>query len=437
MNAPHPPSAKSLRITADDRTIFRIALPALGALAADPLVSIVDTAFVGRLGAGPLAALGVVTALFGFAFFIFTALAYASTPLIARAVGRGDPEAAGRLVAQAMFIALALGITGLVILETAAPALVRMMGASSELETMSVDYLRIRGLALPAVLAITVGHGVFRGMANTRTPLFITLGFNLINLVLDPLLIFGFDLGLRGAAIASVVAQMVGGAVFVWFITTGRIGLRVPRAWPGLAAMKTLLSAGSALTVRTLSLVVTFTLAAAVATRLGVAEIAGHQIASQIWIFLALAVDSLAIAGQTLVAGRLGEGNGVEARRLADRMLVWGLVWGILLAILFWLTRNVLGGWFSDDPEVLAVVAMVMPFVALTQPLNSVVFVFDGILIGAQQFRFLAIAMVGAAVVTCGLLLLAGSIVAVWWALTILMFVRIVPMAVRYASAVV
>jgi len=197
-----------------------------------------------------------------------------------------------------------------------------------------------------------------------------------------------------------------------------------------------LLSAGSALTVRTLSLVTTFTLATAVVTRLGVNEIAGHQIAAQIWLFLALVVDSIAIAGQTLVAGHMGEGEGQRARQLADRMLVWGLSWGLALAGVFWLLRNVLPGWFSPDPNVNAVAVAILPFVALTQPLNSIVFVLDGLLIGAEQFRFLALAMIGATALTCGLLLMAASITAVWWALTFLMVARVIPMAVRYASAV-
>jgi len=180
----------------------------------------------------------------------------------------------------------------------------------------------------------------------------------------------------------------------------------------------------------------TFTVATSVAARLGVAEVAGHQVALQIWIFLALVVDAVAIAGQTLVASHLGDGDEAGARRLGNRMLMWGFVWGVALAILFWLVRNTLPTWFTSDPEVIVVAAGLMPFVALTQPLNGVVFVFDGVLIGAGVFRFLGLAMLGAAVVTISLLLVAGSITAVWWALTALMIVRIVPMAIRYASAV-
>ncbi len=436
MPDPAPGLRARLRITADDRAIFRIALPALGALAADPLVSIVDTAFVGRLGAEPLAALGVVTGLFGFAFFIFNALAYASTPLISRAVGSGDRQAAANYAGQALFVAALLGLVGVVILEALAPWLVRAMGAGADLEGPAVSYLRIRGLALPAVLAITVGHGIFRGMADTKTPLVVSVGFNLVNLVLDPVLIFGFDLGLNGAAIASVIAQMAGGAAFLWLLLSGRAGLDIERRAHGFGAMRSLLGAGSALTVRTLALVSTFTLAAAVATRIGTVEIAAHQVASQIWLFLALVVDSIAIAGQTLVANHLGEGDGRTARRLADRMLAWGVLWGVLLAIVFWLLRDTLPGWFTSDPEVAAVAMGLLPFVALTQPINSIVFVFDGILIGAEQFRFLATAMVGAAIVTCALLVMAGTITAVWWALVVLMVARVIPMAIRYASAV-
>ena len=425
-----------VRINDDDRTIFRIAIPALGALAADPLVSIVDTAFVGRLGGSSLAALGVAIGVFSFAFFVFNALAYASTPLISRALGRGDPAEAGDYAAQALALAAIIGLVGVVVLELAAPVFVSAMGATSEIDAAAISYLRIRGLALPAVLAITVGHGVFRGVGDTKTPLYVSLGFNLINLILDPILIFGFDMGLTGAAVASVFAQFVGGGVFLWLLLSGRSGIIIPRVVRRLSAMKALLGAGSALTLRTLSLVTTFTIATSVATRLGVDEVAGHQVASQIWIFLALVVDSVAIAGQTLVAGHLGEGRGAVARRLANRMLVWGLIWGVFLAALFWSLRGVLPGWFTDDAGVIGVASVVLPFVALTQPLNSVVFVLDGIFIGAGQFRFLGLAMAGAALITCALLLMATSITAVWWALTFLMVARLIPMAMRYASAV-
>ena len=422
-------------ITDDDREIYRLAIPALGALAAEPLVALVDTAFVGRLGEESLAALGVVTGLLGLAFFVFIALAYASTPLIARAIGANDRDRAAELAGQSMLIAALLVVVGLVVFEAAAPQLVRLMGAVPEVEASAVDYLRIRGLGLPAVLAITVGHAVYRGVGNTRTPMFISLGLSLINVVLDPVLIFGFGWGLAGAGIASVIAQYVGAAAFVHMFFTGRTGLAIRWTAPRWGHMRELVAAGSALFVRTLALVATFTVATAFAARLGVTEIAAHQVVVQVWIFLSLVVDSVAIAAQNLVAGRL-ESDREGARRMSNRMLMWGVSWGVLLAVVFWMLRDTLPGWFTPDPSVVAMAASLMPFVALTQPLNTVVFVLDGIMIGAADFTFLAVAMIGAAILTCALMVTATSISGIWWALVILMLARLAPIAWRYVRVI-
>ena len=423
------------RITDDDRTIFRLAVPALGALAAEPLVALVDTAFVGRLGEESLAALGVVTGLLGLTFFVVIALAYASTPLIARALGAGDRDRAAALAAQSLLVAAVIAVIGLVVLEGAAPQLVRLMGAAPEVETAAVGYLRIRGLGLPAVLAITVGNAVYRGVGDTRTPMFISLGFSLVNVILDPVLIYGFGWGLAGAGFASVIAQSAGGAVFTYLFFSGRTGLMIHWTAPRWGDMRELISAGSALLVRTLVLVTTFTVATASAARLGVTEVAAHQVAVQIWIFLSLVVDSIAIAAQNLVASRL-ENDRQAARRLSNRMLMWGFSWGVLMAAVFWVLRNTLPGWFTPDPSVIAVATSLMPFVAVSQPLNSLVFVFDGIMIGASDFTFLALAMTGAAALSCLLIITAASITGIWWALVVLMLVRLAPITWRYVRVV-
>ena len=424
------------RITDDDRTIFRLAIPALGALAAEPLVALVDTAFVGRLDEESLAALGVVTGLLGLVFFVFIALAYASTPLIARAVGAGDRGRAAVLAGQSMLIAAFLVVVGLAVFETAAPQLVRLMGAAPEVEASAVAYLRIRGLGLPAILAITVGHAVYRGLGDTRTPMFISLGLSLINVILDPILIFGFGWGLAGAGIASVIAQSAGAAIFTHLFYTGRTGLAIRWTTPRWDDMRELVGAGSALFVRTLVLVTTFTVATASAARLGVTEVAAHQVAVQVWIFLSLVVDSIAIAAQNLVAAHL-ESDREGARRISNRMLMWGVSWGVLLAVVFWMLRNTLPGWFTSDPSVIAMAASLTPFVAVIQPVNSVVFVLDGIMIGAADFTFLATAMIGAAALTCVLVVTAVSISGIWWALVILMLARLAPIAWRYVRVVI
>ncbi|MFP4074279.1 MAG: MATE family efflux transporter, partial [Actinomycetota bacterium] len=191
------------RFRPTDREILGLAIPALGALAIDPLLTLADTAFVARLGTVELAALGVDTAIFGFAFFAFNFLAYVVTPLVARAIGGGRPEEARRWVGDALFLALTLGVTVAVVLEVAAPFFVDLMGAGPDIAGPAVDYLRIRALAAPAVLIVTTGHGAFRGHKDTRTPLRVAFGVNLLNLVLDPLLIFRLGWGLEGAAVAT------------------------------------------------------------------------------------------------------------------------------------------------------------------------------------------------------------------------------------------
>ena len=424
------------RITDDDRTIARLAVPALGALAAEPLVALVDTAFVGRLGEVPLAAMGVVTGILGLAFFVFIVLAYAGTPLIARAIGIGDHERAAEVAVQSLTVAAVLGAAGLVLVEGAAPQLVGLMGAGPDVAPHAISYLRIRGLGLPAILMITVGHSVYRGVGDTRTPMFISVGLSLVNLVLDPLFIFGFGWGLTGAGVASVIAQTLGGGAFLYYFLTGHTGLVLRRARPRWDDLRELISAGSALFVRTSALVATLTLAVAVAARLGDTEVAAHQVAVQVWIFLNLAVDAVAIAAQNLVAGHLATDR-AAARRFSQRMLLWGFCWGMLLAAAFWLMRQHLPGWFTTDPAVAALVITLMPIIALSQPLNGLIFVLDGIMIGATDFTYMAKAMVFVAAVACLLLLMAGSISAVWWALVAMNVLRLATLYPRYRLVVV
>lgn len=416
-----------------DREIWALALPAVGALAADPLVSMVDTAFVGRLGVTPLAALGVNASVFSLAFVVFNFLAYGTTPMIARAVGEGDRDRAGRLAVQALTLAVITGAVAFLVLQLFAEPILVAMGANDELRGPALEYLRIRAFAGPAVLLITAGHGIFRGWHDTRTPLVVTLGLNAVNLVLDPLLIFGFGWGLRGAAIATAVAQWVGAGCFVWLVLVGRrSALGVTRYRPSPKDLVPLLRVGGALVARTLSLIMTMTLATAVATRLGTAAVAAHQVAGQLWLLLALVVDSLAVAAQAMVAGR----SGPEARRAADRILVWGVGVGFALAALFLLVRPWLPLIFTNDPSAIANVQSVLPFVIWMQPLNALVFVWDGVFMGAEDFRYLAVQMMISAAVAAATLLLVvpmgWGLEGVWWGMVVLMGARAGTLGWRY-----
>ncbi len=423
-----------------DRDILLLALPALGALAADPLVSIVDTIFVGRLGVVPLAALGINVAVFSLAFVLFNVLEYGTTPLVARAGGRGDRLTAGRTVVQALTVAALAGPLATLILLAFADRIVGAMGATGELVPPAVAYLRIRALAAPAVLIVTAGHGVFRGYLDTRTPLIVTLGLNIVNLILDPVLIFGFGLGIEGAAIATTIAQWTGA---LWFLDLllrrKREALGIELKLPRVAELIPFLRIGGALALRTFALIGTMALAMAVATRIGTVQVAAHLVATEIWLFLALTVDALAVAGQALVARYRGAGNPAAARSAADRLLFWGLRVGVGLAVLFLALSPILPRLFTPDPDVIASILLIYPFIVFMQPLNAVVFVWDGVFLGAEDFRFLAVQMIlsGAAAVAVLLLVLplGWGLLGVWWGMATLMLVRAVTLAWRYWRA--
>lgn len=423
-----------------DREILHLAIPALGALAADPLVSLIDTAFVGRLGALPLAALGVNVALFNLAFVLFNFLAYGTTPRIGKALGRGDRDAAGRTVTDAFVLAAGLGVVVLALLQLFAVPLLRLMGAEGALLAPAETYLRIRVLAGPALLLITAANGAFRGFQDTRTPLVVTTGVAAVNLVLDPLFIFAFGWGLAGAAWATVIAQWAGAAAFLALVFgRHRVAWRVPVALPTLRALVPFLRVGWALAIRTAALIGTLTAATAVATRVGVVEVAAHQVAAQLWMFLALVVDALAIAAQALVARYVGEGKPADARAVSDRLLAMGVGVGAALGVGFWLLRAPLATAFTDDPAVVAAIASVFPFVSAMQPVNALVFVWDGIFMAIEDFSFLAVAMLLSAAAGGAVLVLVGpfgwGLAGVWWGITALMAARIAAMAWRYRPA--
>ena len=423
--------------TDDDRAIFRLAVPALAGLAADPLVSLVDTAFVGQLGRVPLAALGVNASLFSMAFVIFNFLAYGTTPRVGRHVGNGDHAAAGRVVVRAVVLALIAGGVALLMLQAAAVPLLRLMGATGDLLAPALEYLRIRAFAGPAVLLITAGHGAFRGYQDTRTPMYVTIGLNLVNLVLDPLLIFGLGWGLTGAAIATVTAQWIGALTFMGLLFhTYSTDFHIKWFWPSPRALLPLLRVGRDLILRTAALVGTMTLATAVAARVGVTAVAAHQVAAQLWLFMALVVDALAVAAQALVAKHLGAEAPARARLVANRLVGWGLLLGCGLGIGFGLLRPVLPGFFTDDAATIRAILTVFPVVALLQPLNGFVFVGDGIYMGAERFPYLAKAMLLSAGGAAAILLLVQpmewGLSGVWAGITVLMVLRTLTLAVPY-----
>jgi MATE family multidrug resistance protein len=407
-----------------DREIAALAVPALGSLIADPLVSLVDTAFVARLGAEALGALGVSAAVFAVAFWVFNFLEYGTTAGVAQAVGAGDAPRARRTAATAVAAAAVLGVGALAVLEIFAGPITSAMGASEQVRPEAITYLSIRALAAPAVLLVRAGHGIYRGYQDTRTPFLVTAGLNVVNLALDPLLIFAFGWGVAGAAWATVIAQWAGAAAFL--VLLGRSsGPSLRGARPAGHEVRAFLAVGRDLVIRTGSLLAVMTAGTAVAARVSDAAIAAHQVLYQIWIFLALAVDALAVAAQAMIGRYVGAGDRERAAGVADRLLVFGAAVGVVLGVGVAVSTGALPGWFGEDPEVRKSISSAVWLLVVAQPVGAVVFVWDGVFMGAGDFRYLAGAMVASAAagaVMLGLVLPLGwGLSGVWWAILTLL----------------
>ena len=417
-----------MRLATRDREIVGLALPAMAALAADPLLSLVDTALVGRLGVVPLAGLGVSVALFTLAFFGFNVLTYGTTAEVARLRGAGRPQEAATYALQALWLAVALGVAVTIVFEAAAPLMLRLMGAEGEVAGAAEVYLRIRALASVPVLVVLVGHGAFRGCKDMRTPLWITVAVNLGNAVLSWALIYPLDMGIAGAAVGTLIAQTVGAATF---LVLGRRRLAPPALRVDPAAMRRIAGISRDLFLRTAALLSGLLISTAVATRMGTVEVAAHQIARELWTMLTLVQDGFAIAGQAMIATALGAGLVAEARGIALRLLAWGTGFGFLVGAAYLLAADVLPAVFTTDADVLAAVGAVWGLVALLQPIGGVVFVLDGILMGAADFRFLwwstALASLGGLVPVCLLALRFGwGLQGIWIGMVVMMVARAV-----------
>lgn len=371
-----------------DREIVALALPAFGALVAEPMFLLVDTALVGHLGAAQLAGVGIGSAVLQTVVGLLVFLAYGTTPAVARLVGAGDRPGAVRAGIDGIWLAIVAGIVLLVGIPLAG-SVVALFGATGAVSQHASTYLAISIAGLPAMLIVLAATGLMRGLQDTRTPLVVaTCGFAL-NAALNALLIYGLGLGVAGSAIGTVIAQWAMAAFFLAFTVRQarrhRVSLRPHPARVGTAA-----GTGGWLFLRTLSLRVALLATTVVATRLGTIELAATQIAFAVFSTLAFALDALAIAGQAMLGKALGASDRALARRVTDRLVRWGVVSGVVAGLVLGALSWVLGGVFTSDPAVLAVLPAALLPLALAQPIAGLVFVLDGVLIGAGDARYLA-----------------------------------------------
>ncbi|MFF7161510.1 MATE family efflux transporter [Streptomyces sp. NPDC008086] len=420
-----------------DREIVALAVPAFGALVAEPLFVMADSAIVGHLGTAQLAGLGVASALLMTAVSVFVFLAYATTAAVARRVGAGDLPAAIRQGMDGIWLALLLGAFVVAVVLPTAPFIVELFGASNTAAPYATTYLRISALGIPAMLVVLAATGVLRGLQDTKTPLYVAGAGFIANAVLNVGLVYGVGLGIAGSAWGTVLAQCGMAAVYLVVVVRGArehgASLR-----PDAAGIRACAQAGVPLLVRTLSLRAILMIATAVAARLGDADIAAHQIILSLWSLLAFALDAIAIAGQAIIGRYLGAGDAEGARAACRRMVQWGIAAGVVLGLLVMITRPLFLPLFTSDTVVQDTALPALLMVALSQPICGIVFILDGVLMGAGDGPYLAWAMVLTLAVFIPVALLVpvtgGGLTAVWAAMTLMMTVRMLTLWVRTRS---
>jgi len=409
------------------RGVLTLAAPALVVLAAEPLYLLVDTAVVGHLGSIPLAALALAGAAFAFTAFQFNFLAYGTTSAAARRFGAADVEGARGQGVQASYLAVGIGLTMIVFFQLLADPITRALaGGAGSVQAEAELWLRIASLGAPMVLLTLAGNGWMRGVQDTKRPLRYALVANAVSALLCPVLVYPAGLGLAGSAMANVVGQSLGAALFVTALWRD-----TDRRRPDRNVLRSQIVMGRDLAIRTLVLQGSFLVAAGVAARIGTAQVGAHQIALQLWLFLALVLDSFAIAAQSLVGESLGARRLDEARATAWRVARYGTVTGFVVAVLLLLGRDAIPQLFSSDRDVLAGAATIWWWFALMQPFAGLVFALDGVLMGSGDVAFLrtltlTAGLVGFLPLTLLSIPLGLGLNGIWAGLTALILIRLV-----------
>ncbi|WP_369411211.1 MATE family efflux transporter [Leucobacter edaphi] len=372
-----------------DRRIAALAVPALGALIAEPLFLVVDSALVGHLGAGPLAGLAVASAILQTAVGLMIFLAYATTPLVARRRGAGDLRGAVQAGIDGLWLALGIGaVVGLGLWALSSP-LVAAFGVDAATAKQALAYLTVSCLGIPAMLVVFAASGLLRGLQDTRTPLFVaTIGFAL-NALLNWWFIYGLGFGIAGSAWGTVAAQW--SMVVVYLLVIAHHARRHGAGFlPQLGGLAHAGRSGGWLFVRTVGLRAALLVTVFAATSHGTAATAGYQIVFTLFSTAAFALDALAIAAQALVGDALGAGDAARTRIIVRRTVLWGIVFGVVAGGLLAAASPVLGRIFTSDPAVLSILPPALLVLGVSLPLGGLVFVLDGVLMGAGDARYLA-----------------------------------------------
>jgi putative MATE family efflux protein len=408
---------------ARDREILRLALPAFLALVAEPLFLLADAAIVGHLGTAELAGLGVAAVVLQTVIGLCVFLAYGTTASVARHLGAGDRRGALTQGVDGLWLAVVIGSVVTVLGVVLTDPLVHLFGAADDVTGPAATYLRIAFLGTVPLLLMLAATGVLRGLLDTRTPLVVAVGGNALNVVLNLLLVYPAGLGIAGSALGSVLAQAASAAAFLVVVTRAarRHGATLR---PDLPGIRSAARAGVPLVIRTLTLRAAL-LATTYAVTLGAVgardqevDLATHQLAMTLWTFLAFVLDAIAIAAQALTGRSLGAGDVAGTRETTGRMIRWGAVSGVVTGVLLTISSPLLGPLFTGDRDVRDLLVPVLLVAAIGQPIAGVVFVLDGVLIGAGDGRYLAraglVTLVAYAPVALALAWASAGLVAIW-----------------------
>ena len=389
------------------REVLRLAVPAFFALVSEPLFLLADTAIVGHLGTPQLAGLGIAASVLATVVSLCIFLAYGTTGSVARLVGAGDERSALAQGIDGVWLAVLIGVPVTAVLLPGARAVVGLFGAGEEVADLAVQYLQLALLGVTPMLVVLAATGVLRGLQDTRTPLVVAVTANLLNVALNVALVYGVAglvpaLGIRGSALGTVIAQLAG-AIALLLVVVRAAGRASARVRPSLGGVRRAARAGVPLLLRTLTLRAALVLMTYAAARLGAehaggsatgrpegTELATMQLALTIWGFLVFVLDAVAIAAQAMTGRRLGAGDTAAARSMTTLLTRWGLLSGIVTGGLLAAASPVLGPLFTEDPAVRSALVPCLLVAAAAQPVAGVVFVLDGVLIGAGDGRYLA-----------------------------------------------
>lgn len=375
--------------SAIDRDIVRLALPALGALIAEPLFLLTDTALVGHLGPDSLAGLGIASIVLQTIVGLLIFLAYATTPTVARRLGAGDRPGAIKAGIDGMWLALGLGAIILAVGLPLAGPVVGLFGSAPAVTDAAHTYLFVSLFGIPSMLLVIAATGLLRGLQDTRTPLIVAVAGFAANAALNALLIYGLGLGIAGSALGTVIAQWGMAAVYV-VIAIRAARRENARLRPGLDGVSTSAISGGWLLLRTASLRVAMLATVWIGASLGVPELAALQVTLSVFSLVAFVLDAFAIAGQALIGHGLGASDVPRVRAVVRRLILLSIGFGVVIGLLLAAGSPWIGPIFSPDPAVQSLLTPVLIVLAASAPLAGFVFVLDGVLIGAGDSRYLA-----------------------------------------------